>query len=120
MLLISRVPIVSNKVKLHCKIIESYQQNCIGNVVHLTAKKELTMKVYIMLFGFFMSGCAVQCQLAKLDQHAWTEYTCSGIKSWNDCKQEALNACPEGFYVKNELENLLIQRRVFETTCKVM
>ncbi len=76
------------------------------------------MKLYILLSVFLISGCAAQNQLAKVDEYAWTEYTCSGIKSWNDCKQEALNACPEGFYIKNELENLLIQRRVFETACK--
>ena len=76
------------------------------------------MKLYIILFGFLMSGCATQSQLAKVDQHASTEYSCSGIKSWNDCKQEALKACPEGFNIKSELENVLIQRRVFETTCK--
>jgi len=76
------------------------------------------MKRYIILIGFLISGCATQSQLAKLDEHAWTEYTCSGIKSWNDCKQAALRACPEGFYIRNELENITIQRRVFETACK--
>lgn len=65
-----------------------------------------------------MTGCASQGQLAKIDNHAWAEYTCSGIKSWNDCKQAALNSCPSGFYIRNELENILIQRRVFEVSCK--
>ena len=76
------------------------------------------MKRYIVLVGFMISGCAAQSQLAKINDYAWTEYTCNGIKSWNDCKQAALSACPEGFYVRNELENITIQRRVFEAACK--
>lgn len=76
------------------------------------------MKRYIVLVGFLISGCAAQSQLAKINEYSWTEYTCSGIKSWNDCKQAALSACPEGFYVRNELENIAIQRRVFEAACK--
>ena len=76
------------------------------------------MKRYIVLVGFLISGCAAHSQLAKINDYAWTEYTCSGIKSWNDCKQAALSACPEGFYVRNELENITIQRRVFEAACK--
>lgn len=76
------------------------------------------MKPYIVLIAFLMTGCAAQSQLAKIDKSAWTEYTCSGIKSWNDCKQAALNTCPEGFYIKNELENITIQRREFEAACR--
>jgi hypothetical protein len=76
------------------------------------------MKQIFTVIALLISGCAAQSQLAKLDEHAWTEYTCSGIKSWNDCKQAALSACPDGFYVRNELENITIQRRVFEAACK--
>ena len=63
------------------------------------------MKRYIILIGFLISGCASQSQLA-INEYAWTEHTCSGIKSWDDCKQAALNACPEAFYIRNEFENI--------------
>lgn len=76
------------------------------------------MKIYLMLVGFLMSGCAGPSHLAKIDEYAWAEYTCSGFKVWNDCKQEARSVCPEGFYVRNQLENITIQRRVFEAACK--
>lgn len=72
----------------------------------------------LILFCILFTGCAAQSQLAKQDQTEWKQYKCSGIKSWNDCKQAALQDCPQGFYIKNELENITIQRREFETTCK--
>ena len=76
------------------------------------------MKTYLILVAFLMSGCAAQSQLAKVDEFAWAEYKCSGIMSWNDCKQAARMACPDGFYVKNQFENITIQRREFEAACK--
>jgi hypothetical protein len=78
----------------------------------------MNMKTYLILVAFLISGCATQSQLAKIDEYAWAEYSCSGIKSWNDCKQAARAACPDGFYVKNQLENITIQRREFAAACK--
>lgn len=72
----------------------------------------------LILFSLFITGCAAKTELAKQDQTPWNLYKCSGIKSWNDCKQAALQDCPQGFHIRNELENITIQRREFETTCK--
>ena len=81
------------------------------------------MKTYPLLAGiltsaFIISGCATQSQLAKIDEYAWAEYKCSGFQSWNDCKQAARMACPDGFFVRNQFENYTIQRREFEAACK--
>lgn len=76
------------------------------------------MKTFILCSVLLMTGCATQSQLAKIDDYAWSEYTCSGFKTWNDCKQAALAVCPRGFYVKNQFENITIQRREFEVACK--
>ncbi len=77
------------------------------------------MKLALIITVFLLAGCVSQPKQALLkDQYAWTELSCSGFKSWQDCNAEALNACPDGFYIKNELGNWLIQRRVVEVACK--
>ena len=65
-----------------------------------------------------MSGCASQSQLAKIDSHEWTELTCSGFLTWNECRQEARAICPNGFHTSDYLENYTIQRREVSIACK--
>jgi hypothetical protein len=65
-----------------------------------------------------LSGCAAQTQLAKVNSNEWTELTCSGFLTWNECRQEAQAMCPRGFYTADHLENWLIQRRVVSVACK--
>jgi hypothetical protein len=76
------------------------------------------MKTLLVLTALLIGGCAGPSYLTKVDEYAWAEYKCSGILSWNDCKQAARMACPDGFYVKNQFENITIQRREFEAACK--
>ena len=76
------------------------------------------MKNVIILTAFLLSACASQSKIAKVDESAWNELTCSGFKTWHECRIEAQAICPNGFYRANELENLLIQRRVVEVACK--
>ena len=76
-------------------------------------KTTLVATIAIMLFG-----CAAHTQLAKIDSHEWTELTCSGFLTWNECRQEAQAICPHGFYTADHLENWLIQRRVVSVACK--
>jgi hypothetical protein len=76
------------------------------------------MKQIAMLTLLFLAGCAHQSQYAKLDPSEWTELTCSGFNTWQDCRNEAKAICPRGYYTANHLENLLIQRRVVEVACK--
>ena len=76
-------------------------------------KTTLVATITIMLFG-----CAAHTQLAKIDSHEWTELTCSGFLTWNECRQEAQAICPHGFYTADHLENWLIQRRVVSVACK--
>lgn len=76
-------------------------------------KTTLVATIAIMLLG-----CASHTQLAKIDSHEWTELTCSGFLTWNECRQEAQAICPHGFYTADHLENWLIQRRVVSVACK--
>jgi hypothetical protein len=71
-----------------------------------------------ILIALSVSACASQQQLAKLESHEWTELTCSGFMTWNECRQEARTICPHGFYTADSLENLIIQRRVVSVACK--
>lgn len=48
----------------------------------------------------------------------WTILTCSGFKTWNDCRTQAREICPSGFKTADPLENLLIQRREVSIACK--
>lgn len=48
----------------------------------------------------------------------WTTLTCSGFKTWNDCRTQAREICPSGFKTADPLENLLIQRREVSIACK--
>lgn len=65
-----------------------------------------------------LGGCASHSQLAKIQEHEWTELTCSGFLTWNECRQEARAICPNGFYVADQFENITIQRRVVSVACK--
>ena len=48
----------------------------------------------------------------------WTTLTCSGFKTWNDCRIQAHEICPNGFKTADSLENILIQRREVSVACK--
>ena len=77
------------------------------------------MKKLLVLFSLlFLSGCASQTQLAKIDAHEWTDLKCSGFLTWNECRQEARAICPNGFYTADYLENYTIQRREVSVACK--
>lgn len=78
----------------------------------------MTKILFASFMTIFMLGCASQTQLAKLEPHEWTELTCSGFLTWNDCRQQARAICPNGFYMADQLENFVIQRRVVNITCK--
>ncbi len=79
----------------------------------------MKIKLLLILTMLFTAGCVNQSKLALLnDPNKWSELNCSGFKTWNDCNTEAMQLCPTDYYVKNQLENLLIQRRVVEIACK--
>ncbi|MGB7815781.1 MAG: hypothetical protein WBL28_05470 [Methylotenera sp.] len=71
-----------------------------------------------ILLALSVSACASNTQLAKIDPDKWTELTCSGFLTWNDCRQQARAICPRGFYTADYYENYLIQRRVVSVACK--
>jgi hypothetical protein len=73
----------------------------------------------VLTSAMLLSGCAAQTQLAKVNQSEWTELTCSGFLTWNECRQAAQAKCPNGFYTADPIENWLIQRRVVSVACKV-
>jgi hypothetical protein len=78
----------------------------------------MTKASLLFLLTFFMTGCASQTQLAKVEAHEWTELTCSGFSTWHECRQEARAICPNGFYTADHLENYTIQRREVSVACK--
>ena len=65
-----------------------------------------------------LTACASHTQFAKTDSQQWTELTCSGFLTWNECRQEAQAICPHGYHTADQLENWLIQRRVVSVACK--
>ena len=74
--------------------------------------------VYIICF-LAITGCASSPKHSStLAEKEWSELTCSGFKTWHDCRQQAMLACPNGYHVADSLENLLIQRRVVSIACK--
>ena len=75
-------------------------------------------KLFALILLAFVSGCASQTQLAKIDSNKWTELKCSGFLTWNECRQEARAICPKGFYTADYLENYTIQRREVSVACK--
>lgn len=72
----------------------------------------------LVIVAAVLSGCIHSPQYARLKIDDWTELTCSGFLSWQDCKQEARAICPNGFYVADNQENYYIQRRVMSVACK--
>jgi hypothetical protein len=81
-------------------------------------KKFLLSVSLVLVSGTLISGCASQTQLAKIDDHEWTELKCSGFLTWHECRQEARAICPNGFYIADQLENVTIQRREVSVACK--
>ena len=83
------------------------------------AEFNLSFKILMLVVIILFTACASQKQLAKADSQQWTQLTCSGFLSWNQCRQQAQAMCPHGFYTADHLENWLIQRRVVSVACKV-
>lgn len=57
-------------------------------------------------------------KMSKSEYKDWTTLTCSGFKTWQDCRTEARAICPSGFNTADQLENILIQRREVSIACK--
>ena len=81
-------------------------------------KRRFAIVTLALISSFFLISCASQKQLAKIESHEWTELTCSGFLTWNECRQQARNICPNGFYSADYLENYTIQRREVSVACK--
>jgi hypothetical protein len=81
-------------------------------------KYGVIMKKFLFVTLFTLVGCAHNPSYTKLDASEWTELTCSGFETWQNCRAEAQAICPHGFYTADHLENLLIQRRVVSVACK--
>jgi hypothetical protein len=74
------------------------------------------MQKLMLLILTGMTACTPLHQI-KSSQNNSTEITCSGIKSWQDCRDQAKRLCPEGYATSDVLENIAIQRRVMTITC---
>ncbi len=80
--------------------------------------KTIVMVSISLALCIFFSGCASKSQLAKVDAQKWTALKCSGFLTWNECRQQAHNLCPNGFHSADYLENYTIQRREVSIACK--
>lgn len=76
------------------------------------------MAKILLLVLISLTACVPHSQMRKTDQSEWKEISCSGIKSWQDCRTQAQRLCPSGYYKADEIENLTIQRRVMSISCK--
>ena len=81
-------------------------------------KKRFAIVTLALLSSVFLISCASQQRLAKVESHEWTDLTCSGFLTWNECRQQARAICPNGFYSADYLENYTIQRREVSVACK--
>ena len=75
-------------------------------------------KILTLVAIFLLVSCAQNPKYSNNQSHEWTELTCSGFLTWNDCRQEARTLCPHGFYIANSYENIRIQRREESVACK--
>jgi hypothetical protein len=80
--------------------------------------KTILLKSSLLVSLVLLSACASKSHLAKVAPHEWTELTCSGFLTWNECRQEARAVCPNGFHTADYLENYTIQRREVSIACK--
>ena len=80
---------------------------------------------YLMITAliFSVSSWAQDSNLYKSSMNhssseTWKTLTCSGFKTWQDCRAQAKSNCPNGYYTADALENILIQRREVSIACK--
>ena len=81
-------------------------------------KKSFSNYLAMAGIALLMTSCAQNSKYANLESHEWTRLSCSGFKTWNECRQEARAICPNGFYTSDYLENYTIQRREISVACK--
>ena len=81
----------------------NFESNIRSNIVF-----DYKLKIAMLASTILLTACASHTQLAKKDSQQWTELTCSGFLTWNECRQEAQAMCPRGFYTADHLENWLI------------
>lgn len=56
--------------------------------------------------------------MSQSSSESWKTLTCSGFKTWQDCRTQAKASCPNGYVTADALENILIQRREVSIACK--
>lgn len=83
------------------------------------------MKYFLVIaLAFSASAWAQDSSLQKtsmsnVSSKHWQTLTCSGFKTWQDCRTQAKASCPSGYFTADALENILIQRREVSIACKV-
>ena len=71
------------------------------------------------LIGLTLLALLTSCTtMPQKYQHNLGVVSCSGFKGWQDCTAYALQACPNGFDIKNKEENLVLQARALTFQCK--
>ena len=62
-----------------------------------------------------MSACSI---VNQSEARKWESVSCSSNKGWDACMSVAAKACPKGFDLKNQEENMITQKRVMQFSCK--
>lgn len=64
---------------------------------------------------FLLGGCATS---GEPDSRKWKTVSCGGYKGWDVCMNVALNACPKGFDLRGQEEDMYTQKRTMKFACR--
>lgn len=78
----------------------------------------LTLALLFSIPGWSQDANLHQASMSQSTLKHWQTLTCSGFKTWQDCRVQAKASCPNGYYTADALENILIQRREVSIACK--
>lgn len=60
-------------------------------------------------------GCS---SVSQIDGRLWEHVSCGSNKGWGVCMNAAANACPKGFDIRRQDEDIITQKRGMEFACK--
>jgi hypothetical protein len=75
----------------------------------------MKIKLAIVCFVFLLSACT---GLTQVDARKWVDVSCSSNKGWDACMRSASKACPKGFDLRNQEEDMMTQKRNMQFACK--
>lgn len=73
------------------------------------------MKIYLVIFIFLLSACG---GINQTEARKWEAVSCSTNKGWDACMSVAAKACLKGFYIRNQEEDMMTQKRIMQFSCR--